>query len=232
MTKGSAGMSLVFLILFLPFVLGCAAKRKSPLDVPEGSAGLIAYGSLMSRVSMEESLKRKYDGPAYEVHLTGYERVWACVRPWRDPQAAAGGGQVDGYLMKGAERVPIFGAAELDLNAKKGSRTNGVLYFMTDEDLRRLDDRERGYRRVDVTDNVEEFRVRGGKVYVYRSLPRSRPLPPAANGAYILIKEFLAGVLDACDARGTSFRAEFDRSTKPCEFPVVALKDIIWAKAE
>ena len=41
------------------------------MDIPEGSAGIIAYGSLISLTSMEQTLGHKYQGPVNQVHLTG-----------------------------------------------------------------------------------------------------------------------------------------------------------------
>jgi len=233
MTRGYPCISLGVLILFLSSIFGCAAKIKSTLEIPEGFAGIIAYGSLISLPSMEQSLGHKYEGPIHEVHLTGYERVWTCVRPWNDPLAtAAGAKKFDAYILRGTERVPIIGAAELNIYPKKKGRINGVLYLITNKELLRFDEREWGYRRVDVTDKIEEFRFRGAKVYVYEGLPRSTPGSSADKGTYILIKGYLDLVTNACDSRGKDFRKEFDRTTGPCEYEVVPFKNIIWGKAK
>ena len=214
-------------------MFGLAAKRKSILGIPEGSVGIIAYGSLISLPSMEETLGRKYEGPIHEVHLAGYERVWTCVRPWNDPQAiAAGAKKIDAYFLRDTERVPIMGAAELNIHPKKKGWINGILYLITNEELLSLDKRERGYRRVDVTDKIEEFRFRGGRVYVYEGLPSSPAATAADKCTIILIKEFLDLVTAACDSRGKDFCAEFDKSTKPPAFPVLSYQDIVWEKAE
>lgn len=227
------GISFCIAVLFLSSIIGCPAKRKSTLKIPEGSVGIIAYGSLISLKSMEQSLGHKYEGPVHEVHLTGYERVWTCVRPWNDPQAvAAGAKKIDAYLLRDTERVPIIGAAELNIYPKRKGRINGVLYLMTEEELLRLDKREWSYRRVDATDKIEEFRFLDGKVYVYEGLPRSPQGSSEDNGTYILIKEFLDLVTGACNAKGEDFRNEFDKSTRPCAFPVVSYKNIIWEKAK
>jgi hypothetical protein len=181
---------------------------------------------------MEQTLGHKYEGPVHEVHLKGYEREWICVRPWNVPQAGEPGAKtIDAYLLRGMERVPIIGAAELNVRPKKRSLVNGLLYLITEEELAGFDKRERGYRRVDVSDRIQEFRIRGGKVFIYEGLPGALPAPPAGKGIYILIKEFLDLVSGACDARGKDFRNEFDKSTKPCAFPVVSYKDIVWEKA-
>jgi hypothetical protein len=233
MTGRSPGISLCILIVFLSSIFAFAAKRKSQLEIPEGSAGVIAYGSLISLPSMEETLGHKYKSPIYQIHLRGYERVWACVRPFNDPQAiAAGARKIDAYFLRDTERVPIIGAAELNIYPKKKGWINGILYLITNDELLSLDKRERGYRRVDVTDRIEEFRFRGGKVYVYEGFPRSPVASSADKGTYILIKEFLDLVTGACDLRGKDFRDEFDKSTKPCALPVLSYKNIVWEETE
>jgi len=240
-TRRYLGISLCILILFLSSIFGFPAKRKSTLEIPEGSAGIIAYGSLISLPSMEETLGHKYGGPIHEVRLTGYERAWTCVRPFNDPLAiAAGAKKIDVYFLRDTERVPIIGAAELNIYPKKKGRINGILYLITNEELITLDKREHGYRRVDVTDRIEEFRFRGGKVYVYEGLLGSLLASSVDKGTYILIKEFLDLLIKefldlvtgACDARGKDFRNDFDKSTRPCAFQVVSFKNIIWEKAK
>ncbi len=202
------------------------------MEIPTGSSGMIAYGSLISLKSLEGTLGHKYEGPIRQVHLAGYEREWACVRPFNDPEAiAAGRPKIDAFLMSGAERVPVTGAAELNLYPKDQGRINGLLYMVTDEELARLDKRERGYRRADVTDKVEEFDFRGGKVFVYEGRPSPTNAARPEKGRYILIKEFLDMVTGACDAIGKDFREEFDSSTRPCAYPVVPYKNVIWEKA-
>lgn len=231
MSQRSLGAFLCVLMLSLSSLSGCVEKVKRTLEIPHGSAGIVAYGSLISLPSLEQTLGHPYNGPVHEVHLGGYGRMWTCVRPFNDPQAiAAGAPRIDVYFLRDAERVPIFGAAELNIYAKKKGRINGVLYLITDEDLMGLDKREQGYRRVDVTDRIEEFRFRGGKVYVYEGLPRSPVAASTDKGTYILIKEFRDLVAGACDLRGKEFHEEFDRSTMPCDFPILSYKDIVREK--
>ena len=233
MARRSLGSFLCVLILSLYSPTGCAAKGKRILEIPQGFAGIVSYGSLISLPSMEKTLGHKYDGPAHEIHMRGWERVWTCVRPFNDPQAiAAGAPKIDVHFLRDGERVPIIGAAELNIYPKKRGRINGVLYLITDEELLSLDKRERGYQRVDVTDRIEEFRFRGGKVYVYEGLPGSPVAASADKGTYVLVKEFRDLVTGACDLRGKEFRDEFDKSTRPCEFPVLSYKDIVWEKGK
>lgn len=231
MAKRHLAVVLCVLMLSLSSLSGCMKKAKRVLEIPRGSAGIVAYGSLISLPSLEQTLGHPYNGPIHEVRLGGYERMWTCVRPFNDPQAiAAGAPRIDVHFLRDGERVPIVGAAELNIYAKKKGRINGILYLITDEELMRLDKREQGYRRVDVTDRIVDFRFRGGKVYVYEGLPRPPVAASADKGIHILIKEFRDLVEGACDLRGKEFREEFDRTTMPCDFPILSYKDIVREK--
>lgn len=232
-TESFLGLSLCLFALFLYSFSACAAKRKSTIEIPEGSSGIVAYGSLISMPSMEQTLGHKYQGPVHQIHLTGYEREWTCVRPFNDPRAnSADAPRINASLLLGNERVPLSGTAELNIHPKKNGRINAILYLIDDADVSGLDKREWGYQRVDVTDKIEEFRFRGGKVYVYEGIPGRADGSSTEKGTYILIKEFADLVAGACDGREKNFRDEFDKSTKPCEYPVVSYKEIVWEKAK
>jgi len=219
-------------MLCLLTMSACAAKRKTTLEIPEGSAGIVAYGSLISLPSMEQTLGHKYQGPINQIHLTGYERALTCVRPFNDARAKSANVQkIDAFFLRGNERVPITGAAELNISPKRKGRINAILYLINSAELINLDKREWGYRRIDVTDQIEEFRFRGGKVYVYEGLPGLTDGSSADNATYILIKEFGDLLASACDAIGKNFREEFDKSTRPCVYPVLPYKEIVWEKS-
>ncbi len=225
MDKSLFGLSILLAMFFLPSSPGVASKERSIMEIPVGSVGMVAYGSLISLPSMEQTLGHKYEGPIHQVHLTGYERAWTCVRPWAAQKISA-------HFLRDTERVPIIGAAELSIYPKKMGRINGILYMITDEELARFDKREHGYRRVDVTDRIEEFDFRRGRVYVYEGLPAPPDGSLPDKGTYILIKDFFDTVTGACDAIGKEFRDEFDRSTLPCSYPVVPVEKITWKKTD
>jgi hypothetical protein len=233
LTGSQLSLSLGLLMLFLFSMSVCAAKRKSTIEIPEGSAGIVAYGSLMSLPSMEQTLGHKYQGPMHQIHLAGYERAWTCVRPFNDPR----GNPMDikrivAFFSRGHERVPIAGTAELNIYPKKKGRLNAIFYLISNADVIAFDKREWGYRRVDVTDKIEEFKFRGGKVYVYEGVPGRAEGSSIEKGTYVLIQEFADLVTGACDSIGKDFRDEFDRSTRPCAYQVVSYQEIVWEKAE
>ncbi|MCJ7485414.1 MAG: hypothetical protein MUQ25_04515 [Candidatus Aminicenantes bacterium] len=226
-------LSLGLYMLFLFSMSACGAKRKSTIEIPEGLAGIVAYGSLMSLPSMEQTLEHKYKGPIHQIHLTGYEREWICVRPFNDPRAkTAEINKIEAFFLRGNERVPFNGTAELNIHPKKKGGINAILYLISNADMIGLDKREWGYRRVDVTDKIEEFKFRGGKVYVYEGVPGRTDRSSSEKVTYILIKEFADMVTGACDAIGRDFRDEFDNSTMPCAYQVMSYKEIVWEKAK
>ena len=226
----------IFSVCISVLCLSCssvpAANRRSTIEIPEGSTGIVAYGSLMSLRSMEQTLGHKYEGSIRQVHLTGYEREWKCVRPFNDPRAPSADIQkIDAYYLRDNARVPVLGTAELNIHPREKGRINAILYVISDTDMSEFDRREWGYRRVDVTDQIEEFRFRSGRVYAYEGLPARTDESPPTHGAYVLIREFADMVTSACDAIGKTFRDEFDRSTKPWVYPIVASKEIVWETA-
>ena len=194
---------------------------------------MIGYGSLMSLPSMEQSLGRKYEGPTYQVHLAGHERAWTLLRPFNDPQAnPAVNVRYDVYYFQDDVRIPIDGAVELNIYPRKKSKINAVLYLIPDKDLLKFDKRERAYKRVDVTEKIEEYRFKGGKVYVYVGLSDRSEKPAPDPRRYILFKEYLDQVTSACDRIGKTFRAEFDESTRAITFQVVAFEKVVWEKVK
>lgn len=233
LTTSLSGVSVSLLILFLSATFGFADKGKRILNIPEGSAGLIGYGSLISLQSMEQTLGHKYKGPLHQVHLMGYERAWTCLRPNNDYQAnSAGTEKIKGSFLRNNERVPFIGTVNLNVHPKKKAMINCILYQITTEELARFDKREWGYRRVDVTDKIDEFRFRGGEVYVYEGLPGNLDRSSYDKGTYIAIKEYIDMVASACDGTGKDFRSEFDKTTRPCAYQIVPLEKITWERAK
>ncbi len=222
------------LVLFLSLLspLSCqTAVGQDSVRIPAGSVGLVAYGSLMSLSSMEQTLGHKYTGPVLQIHVKGYQRGWTLLRLINDPQAPAGSTQRKAFLSRDGQQIPVDGFVQLNIQPTKGGRINGILYVVTDAELAKLDAREYGYRRVDVTDKIEEFRLAGGKAYAYEGLPAYTE-GTVPKGTYVLIQEFVDSVIGACDGLGRTFRDDFDRSTTPNNFQVVPVKRIIWEKVE
>jgi len=222
-----------FVALILSFFSGAgiAAESRSTIEIREGMAGMIGYGTLMSLSSLEQTLGHKYEGQAYPVHVRDYVRGWAFRRPLNDPQANPATAQkTDACFLRNDERVPFEGMVNLNVYPEENGRMNCILYVLSEEDLLKVDKRERDYQRVDVTDRIEEYKFSGGRVYIYEGLPEHPDTAAADPGKYLLIKEYVDQVTEACDGIGKEFRAEFERSTRPVAFPIVSFQAIIWEK--
>lgn len=221
MTRRFPGVSVCVSILFLSVSSGCTTRET--LDIPEGLTGIFAYGSLISQATLEGTLGHQYERSSYEVHLNGYEREW-----WCDPHWRSGPNPLYAHILRGTDSVPVLGQAKMDLSPKEEGRINGILYLVTGEELDSLDRWERDYQRVEVTEEIEEFRFRGAKVYAYVRLPSSTPSSAEEEeGICILQKAFLDRVTSACDSRGLAFREECDRTTRPSEYEIVPWEEIV-----
>jgi hypothetical protein len=226
-------ISFTALILLLFSTPGIAEKQKSTVEIREGLAGMIGYGTLMSLPSMEQTLGHKYEGPAYHVHVRDYIRGWAYRRPNNDPQAnSAEAEKIDACFLRNNKRIPFDGTVNLNIYPEKNGKINCILYLLTKEDLLKIDKRESGYQRVDVTDKIEEYDFLGGRVYIYEGLPEYPDTSSSDPQKYIIIKEYVDQVTMACDSIGKEFRVEFDKSTRPFAYQIVSYEMIVWKKSD
>lgn len=168
--------------------------------------GLIGYGSLVSLQSMEETLGHKYEYASYLVHVEGFRREWSDYSKIVEDED----GQSFFYL-EGKDTIPVEGIISLNLAPKEGYRINGILYLVKREELVKFDERESGYFRVDVTDKISDYRIKGSKVYTYES--EARIDPKESRESYVIATEYNDLVNSACDSIGAEFRKEFDLTT-------------------
>jgi hypothetical protein len=203
--------------------------KKSHLDVGVGQAGVAAYGTLMSQPDLERTLGHPYEGKAYPVHMRDYARGWNLRRCLNDPQAPPEKRIGATFLLDGA-RVPFEGMVFLNVYPENDAWLNGVLYMLGPEDLAKVDAREYGYKRTDITDKIEEYDFTGGRVYIYEGLPEPPEVAAADPGKYIIVKEYVDQVIAACDGRGREFRDEFVNSTRAATYRIVSYEKITWEK--
>lgn len=124
---------------------------------------VFGYGSLVSADDVARTLGRR-PTLIYPVTLKGWLREWGVVienvtakhRCVRLPD----GSPAPGHIVVLNVRRPGSGEEPTD--------PNGVLFEVTDEELREVDRREKSYRRVDVTEDV----IGGprGSIYTYSGL--------------------------------------------------------------
>lgn len=192
---------------------------------------MIGYGSLMSLKSMEQSLGHEYTDSIYQVHLKGFIRAWTSYGLFNDPKA------VDpdyprfyGIILQNNDSISFDGIVQLNVENKRKSQINCILYLISEEELVNFDKREYGYERIDVTDKIDEYNITGGRVYVYQQPPGYYDKALLDKGRFVLVKEYIDMITAACDEIGKDFRIEFDKSTLSPVSQIVSSKKIAWKK--
>jgi hypothetical protein len=190
--------------------LGCErASSESLMSVPtvhigSGEAGILGYGSLLSKASLERTLKREYQGPFLACSLPDWRRTWDV----RQPNRAF-------YCETADGRMYPENILYLNVTRGEGAILNGVVIVVTREQLLALDAREWMYDRVAVTEALQDVRVTGGDVFLYASKPEfvvrdvESPRIAAVRATYLAIVE--TGLANL----GEPFRAAYERSTEP-----------------
>lgn len=181
--------------------------------MPVAGRWIFGYGSLASPVSFGLTLGRPFT-PGRDFHygeLGGFGRRWNY-----------GVGHRTGWV--GGREVTIVA---LGLVASDGERANGVVGWVDDHELVRLDARERDYDRVDVTGRVD---VEGGEVtgrietYVPRPDAVARYEAARAAGAAAIEQRYWDLVSGAFAAFGAEPRQRYLATTPAPDVPVLEIE--------
>jgi hypothetical protein len=175
------------------------------LALREGECAVFGYGSLLSRASLEATLRGRYGRPLLECELAGWSRTWDIAMPNAAFYADTPAGRL----------VP---ASILYLNISRAgapAAVNGVLIALSPDQLEAMDRREWIYDRFDVTGALRGVRVTGGPAFAYVAKLEyvlrdvARPEDAAVRASYLeIIETGLAELGPAC-------RAAYERSTEP-----------------
>jgi hypothetical protein len=122
---------------------------------------------------------------------------------------------------------PALMVAFLTIDPEAGAGVNGVAFPVADGELPGLDDRERNYRRVDVTEHVEA--ALPGRVWAYVGVEaaRQRFETGRREGRLAIASSYYERVLEGFDLLGQ--RELFARLTAPLPAPVVELEVVLHA---
>jgi hypothetical protein len=124
---------------------------------------VFGYGSLVSPRQVAVTLGRQVD-LIYPVELRDWVRDWSIVlENSSSPRCYE---LADGTVPENVACLTI----RRPLKNEKATNPNGVLIEVTEEDILRLDDRERHYDRVDVTGQINGEHE--GRVFTYVSRPQ------------------------------------------------------------
>ena len=176
---------------------------------------LFAYGSLIPAGATTIPAQARPCG------LTGWRRSWGVAMDNRV--------DLPGYkhfVAPDGER-PALLVAFLDIEREAGASVNGVALPIAEAELPGLDERERNYSRVEVSEHVDaDLR---GRVWAYVGLDaaRERLALGRREGRLAIASSYLARVLAGFDLLGQ--RDAFARLTAPMPAPVVDLEVVLAA---
>jgi hypothetical protein len=172
--------------------------------VPPGMSGLFGYGSLLLRSSMERTLGRHYDGTPAVVTIRGWRRTWDSIYP------------NERFYFEQGSGARCYPANIIYLNIRRdpAATVNGLIYVVTDDDLRNFDQREAVYDRVRIDDDVVDGAVTGGPVYAYVGKPEFLLNPPVPATQAAIRRSYIAIVEEGLQELGPAFRREYEQSTE------------------
>ena len=170
---------------------------------------LFTYGSLLPA------------GEARPCDLTGWRRSWGV--------AMDNAVDLPGYkhfVTPEGER-PALMVAFLSIAPQAGATVNGVALPVAEDELPGLDDRERNYARVDVTEAVDP-RL-DGRVWAYAGLDaaRERLARGLREGRAAIASSYHERVVAGFEGLGQ--RERFERLTAPTPAPIVDLEVVLHA---
>lgn len=153
--------------------------------------------------------------------LRGHRRLWNVAT---DNTRTLPGYKV--YLEPGTGRRPEVFVTFLNLSPDEASSVAGVLFPADETALAALDRRERNYRRVDVSEWIEEDVA--GRVWTYLGTPEAegRFREGLASGRAVVNGAYLRRVRAGFEAAGPAALAAFEASTDPLPCPVVELERV------
>jgi len=175
---------------------------------------VFAYGSLVSRASVAETLGHDVAAPV-PASLAGWRRRWSLARDNHRAEKSfesLAGERFDFCLGLNLERDP---------EAADEAAPNGALVEVTAVELERLDRREIRYQRIDVTDFVHPVarRAEFAPVFAFTAKPEHFAAHPPPRA--VVLAAYLRACEAAFEALGPDELAGFAQTTEPVPVPVV-----------
>lgn len=173
-------------------------------------AWIFGYGSLLP------AGVAALPGGAVPCRLRGWRREWGVAM---DNARDLPG--YKHYLTPEGERPDVL-VAFLDIRPDDGAVVNGAAIPVAEEELPGLDERERNYRRVDVTGTLDRP-LNGGPVWAYAGLPaaRERAERGRRDGRLVVSRAYYERVAAGFAVLGE--RDAFERLTAPADAPFADL---------
>lgn len=180
---------------------------------------VFGYGSLVARAGFTP--RRRADPRGRVCDLVGFRRRFGVAM---DNMRTIPGYKY--YVDAATGERPSVQVAFLDVSPDAGAAVNGLLFPVSDAELAALDERERSYRRVDVTDAVRPPPTRPTSVFVGSDSARRRFQAGLASGSLVVGRGYLRRVEASFEALGADEAVRYRTSTEPPPCPVVELERI------
>jgi len=174
------------------------------LQLRDGETAVVGYGSLLSRPSVEKTLKRAYQRPFVPCHVEGWRRSWDVAMP---NQAF--------YYVEEHDRIYPQEILYLNVRPLPASLLNVVLFVVTSDEVATMHQREWIYDPVVVTDRLRGVQVEGGNAILYvakREYVRrdaQSPREAAIRASYLRILDH------GLQERDSAFRDTYAGTTDP-----------------
>jgi cation transport regulator ChaC len=174
------------------------------LELQKGESGVFGYGSLLLKSSMETTLQHTYEGSPVYCFVHGWQRVWNSMMPNRSFFSVEGG-------------CKIYPKNIVYLNVEPAASTslNGVIYAISQAELDCFDDREWIYDRVDITGELKDVEVSGGRVFMYVGIEPYILSQPSAPADAAIRRSYLEIVDTGLKMLGTDAQRSYEASTLP-----------------
>ncbi len=165
---------------------------------------ILGYGSLINLQSLTETMQRDIlSTDIIAVKLNGYKRIWNLkdtIITFDDNRTITG----------------IF----LNIAKSDADWTNGIIFEVSDEELKSLDERERNYVKHDVSEKVRAYTdidLSGAKIYSYVAENPIYLQDKASENTYVM-DLYVEIVEKGCKAIGEAFYQDYLTSTAKHEF--------------
>lgn len=184
---------------------GVRVTRESPsvIELHPGEHAVFGYGSLLSLASLERTLCRRYSGPFVVCDLIGWRRAWNISMP----------NSTYCYSNDSGSRVTPEKIIYLNIHQEQGRRVNGIVFIISDDDLKGFDDREWIYERVPINDYLRGVAIVKGTAWTYVGRPEHRILHPQSPRHAAIRQSYLDIVHTGITELGSDFLVGYDAST-------------------
>jgi hypothetical protein len=177
------------------------------IKIGPDEVGLIGYGSLINRDSIERTLGRKLPADALrEVKVSGWKRTWDVFMPNEAfyEKTADGGRQYPAKI------------AYLNFQPDPNCKSNCSLFVINKKDLAGFDTREWIYERRDFTDQLDGVKLEGGSAYAY--VGRKQFLYDTANPGEVRMRSSYFDIVEkALEQKSPEYRKDYWAGTDPLQ---------------